>query len=307
MGARSYAVIGVGAVGGWYGSRLALAGHAVHWVARSEREHLAEHGLVVDHPGGRDHLQDLRMEPDGHPDVVLVCTKSTADVGALVASIAGPDSLVVAMQNGFGVEATLAAAVPGRTVLGAMCFTCDNRVGPGHVRHLDYGRVTLGERRADGDAAGITQAVDAVADDLVAAGVPVTREPDLERGRWKKLVWNIPYNGLSVVLDASTHELMADPATRSLAADLMGEVVAASVSRGHAVDAGFVDAMLTDTVKMAPYATSMKLDYDAGRPLEIAAIYDAPLAAARGVGCEMPRTAALAAQLHFLDRRAGAG
>ncbi len=304
---RSYTVIGVGAIGGVYGARLLAAGHPVRWVARSDADHLREHGLVVDLPGGRSHHRDLHVVGPGdllpQSDVVLVCTKTTAGVADLVAEVAGPGTVVVAMQNGLGVEAPLADAAPGATVLGGMCFICSHKDGPGRIRHLDYGGVTLGEHTADGRAAGVTDAVAAVAADLEAAGVAVTREPDLARGRWRKLVWNIPYNGLSVVLDAGTDALMADPATRGLVEALMSEVVGASHACGHGLDEAIIPKLLADTEAMTPYAPSMKLDHDAGRPLELAAIYDAPIAAARAAGYEMPRTAALAAQLHFLDRR----
>ncbi len=304
---RSYTVIGVGAIGGVYGSKLLAAGHPVRWVARSDADHLREHGLAVDLPEGRAHHHDLHVVGPGEPpppsDVVLVCTKTTAGVAELVGEIAGPGTVVVAMQNGLGVEAPLAAAAPGASVLGGMCFICATKVGPGAVAHLDYGGVTLGEHTADGDPAGVTDAVTAVADDFAAAGIAVTREPDLARGRWRKLVWNIPYNGLSVVLDAGTDDLMADPDTRALVEALMREVVGASAACGHGLDEAIVPKLLADTEAMTPYAPSLKLDHDAGRPLELAAIYDAPLAAARAAGFAMPRTAALAAQLHFLDRR----
>jgi 2-dehydropantoate 2-reductase len=183
-----------------------------------------------------------------------------------------------------------------------MCFVCVHKVGPGHVRHLDFGEVSLGEHTADGSPAGVTPAVAGVADDLAAAGVPVRRLDDLATGRWRKLVWNIPFNGLSVVLDAGTDDLMADPATRALARSLMAEVIGAAGACGHPVPERFADDMLRATDAMTPYAPSMKLDHDAGRPLEIGAIYGAPLAAAGAAGFAMPRTAMLAAQLRFLER-----
>jgi 2-dehydropantoate 2-reductase len=117
------------------------------------------------------------------------------------------------------------------------------------------------------------------------------------------LVWNIPYNGLSVVLDAGTDELMTDPSTRALVESLMREVVAGAAACGRVIPDRFVDQMLDDTVRMIPYATSMKLDHDAGRSLELDAIYGTPLARARAAGIEMVRVQALYEQLCFLDAR----
>ncbi len=130
--------------------------------------------------------------------------------------------------------------------------------------------------------------------------------PDLQTGRWQKLVWNIPFNGLSVTLDAGTDEMLADPATRQRAADLMAEVVAAAAACGHGFDPSFADRMLATTETMTPYATSMKLDHDAGRPLELDAIYAAPIAAARAAGQAMPQTEALLDELRRIDARSSA-
>jgi 2-dehydropantoate 2-reductase len=306
---RSYAVIGLGAIGGYYGARLAAAGHPVHFVVRSELDHVRDHGLRVESPFGDLLVRDVAVtdDPSSVPpvDVVLLAVKTTGTEGALrtLRALVGPDTIIVLMQNGLGVEAPIAAAHPANHVLGGMCFICSNKVGPGHIRHLDYGAVTLGEHVDDPAGAGITAAVDAVASDLEGAGLPVQRTENLVTGRWRKLVWNIPYNGLSVVLDAGTDELMADPSTRELVEELMHEVVVAAGRCGHRIEDDFIDYMLRTTDKMRPYKTSMKLDHEAGRPLEIDVIYGAPIAAARQAGFAMIRTAVLYEQLQFLDAR----
>lgn len=304
-------MVGLGAVGGFYGARLAAAGHEVHFIARSDADHVAEHGLLVESPEGDVHLRDVSVHrsPDTVPDVdvVVLAVKTTDTDGALglLEGLVGDDTVVLALQNGLGVEERLAAAVPGTVVLGGMCFLCSNKVGPGHIRHLDYGRVTVGEHDPGG-AAGTTPRVAAVVADLLEAGVAAETVDHLAAGRWRKLVWNIPYNGLSVVLDAGTDELMADPDTRRLVEALMREVVAGAEACGHAIEPDFVHRMLRDTEAMAPYKTSMKLDHEAGRPLELDAIYAAPIAAAAEAeaGYAMVRTEALLAELRFVDRRA---
>jgi 2-dehydropantoate 2-reductase len=95
---------------------------------------------------------------------------------------------------------------------------------------------------------------------------------------------------------------MADAGTRALVRDLMGEVLAGAAACGHPIPERFADTMLADTARMKPYDTSMKLDHRAGRPLEIDAIYTAPLAAAAEAGVTLPRIEVLAQQLRFLDR-----
>jgi 2-dehydropantoate 2-reductase len=306
-GARcSYTVIGLGAIGGYYGARLHQAGARVQFLARSDAGWVRGHGLRVDSPEG-DVVLDVEVRADADEldstDVVIVATKTTATpaVAPVVGRLAGPGTVVVVMQNGLGVEEPFAAAAPEATVIGAMCFMCCNKVGPGHVVHLDEGAVTLGEHRPDGAAAGSTPATEAVAGDLRDARVDTTVLDDLQVGRWKKLVWNIPFNGLSVALDAGTDEIMGDPAVRARAASLMQEVVTAADACGHGFDPAFADQMMATTETMTPYKTSMKLDHEAGRPLELDAIYAAPLAAARAAGADMPSTAALLAELRLLD------
>ena len=307
---RSYAMIGLGGVGGYYGARLAAAGHEVHFIARSDYQHVRTQGLVVESPVGDIALAEVSVHRDASTvpvvDTAIVAVKTTDTAGVLPvvkALVEAGTPTVVAMQNGLGVEQVLADAAAGATVLGAMCFVCTGKVGPGHIRHLDYGRVTVGEHRADGTAAGATAAVSGLVDDLKAAGVPATASTDLAEGRWRKLVWNIPYNGLTVVLDAGTDVLMAAPSTRSLIESLMHEVLAGARACGHPIDEAFLEQMLADTLDMTPYAPSMKLDFAAGRPMELAAIYAAPLAAARAAGCQMVRVAMLHDQLRLLDDR----
>jgi 2-dehydropantoate 2-reductase len=306
----------MGAVGGYYGARLAAAGHELHVVARSDAGHLRRHGLRVESVAGDADLPAgsfaVHTDPATVPpvDVALLAVKTTVGPDAaarLMAPLARPGTVLVAMQNGLGVEDPLATVANGNPVLGAMCFVCTNKVGPGHVRHLDFGRVTLGEHTGDGHPAGVTAAVEAVCADLEAAGVPVQPLADLQDGRWRKLVWNVPYNGLSVVLDAGTDELMANERTCALVREIMFEVLTGAEACGHPIPGSFAHEMLAATAAMRPYATSMKLDADAGRALEIDAIYTAPLTLAAQAGVAMPRTMMLAHQLSYLDARLSAG
>jgi len=315
---RSYCIVGVGGVGGFYGSRLALAGHDVHWVARSDVDHLRAHGLRVTSPRGDTHLTDLSVSGPDDPlpatDVVVVSTKTTANddlANWLGRQLAGRSATVLVMQNGLDVErpfaTALAASAPDAVVLGAMSFICAARLGPGDIEHVDYDRVTVGVFTPDGQPVGPGDhrlaAQDAVVDDLIGAGVPCEGLDDLVAGRWRKLMWNVPFNGLSVVLDATTADMVADPDCRVMVQDLMTEVLSASVGTGHMVDPGAIDALFDSTERMVPYAPSMKLDYEAGRPMELDAIYRVPLEVASAAGVRMPRMAQLWRQLVFLDRR----
>jgi 2-dehydropantoate 2-reductase len=298
----------VGAVGGYYGSRLAVAGHPVRFLARSDATHLRRHGLLVESPNGDVFLEAPEVYDDAAvvpaSDVVLIAVKATNNDGVarvlpqLVGGRSGRSSAVVLLQNGLGGEERLRPACARHPLVGALCFVCINKIGPGHIRHLDYGRVTLAP-----DTLAASGAVDAIAEDLMAAGVPVSVEAELAQARWKKLVWNVPFNGLSVVTGALPQELLADADGRSLVEHLMIEVQAGAAAVGSPIEDEFLARMVDDTVVMRPYLTSMKRDYDARRPLEIEAIFGNPIRAARAAGSELVRMAALYAELSILDRR----
>jgi len=309
MKRRTYAIIGTGALGGFYGGLLARRGFETHFLARSDFAHIRRHGLRVDSSWGSFRLPDVRVwrDPRSMPrcDVVAVALKTTRNglLPDILPHVLAPEGVVLVLQNGIGVEDDVARIVgPGR-VMGGLCFLCSNKVGPGHIRHLDYGAVVLAEHDPRGRPRGITPRMRAIASDFKAAGIPVRLSPDLILARWKKLVWNIPYNGLSVALHATTDELMEDPATRGLVLALMSEVVAGAAAEGRAVPAAFVRKMVRDTERMPPYLTSMRIDYDRRRPMELATMFEAPLERARARGVELPLIDMLYRQLLFLDRR----
>ena len=126
---------------------------------------------------------------------------------------------------------------------------------------------------------------------------------DLATARWKKLIWNIPFNGLSVALNASTDELMDNPESCALARSLMKEVHQAAAACGSVMSGRVIETTLEVTREMVPYDSSMRLDYLNHRPMEVEAIFGNPIRAAIERGCEMPRVQVLYRQLLFLNQQ----
>ena len=306
---RSYAIIGTGALGGFYGARLQRAGCDVHFLVHRDFEHVARHGLICESKDGDFTLPRVNAYRNAHDmprcDAVCVCLKSTQNhlLPELLPPVVKDNGVVLVMQNGLGIEEQVADVVGPDRVMGALCFICTNKVGPGHIRHLDYGTVALGEF----SSRGVSDRMRAIAGDLERAGIPVQLTEDLRVVRWQKLVWNIPYNGLSVILDANTAELMADTHTRQLVEQIMREVVADARACGANVGDEIVPKMLQDTEQMTPYRTSMKIDYDEHRPMEVEAIFGNPLRAAERAGVKSPLVEMLYRQLKFLDERNQSG
>jgi 2-dehydropantoate 2-reductase len=283
----------------------------VHFLLHSDYEYVRAHGLRVDTPLGDFHLPKINayQSPNEMPqvDVAIVAWKSTANkaLEAALPPLMKADSSVLVRLKGWDVELDTARIVGAERVLGGCCFLCSNKVGPGHIQHLDYGRISFGEY-APLLSGSITPRMNRLVEDFRRAGIDMVPTEDLRQTRWMKLMWNIPFNGLSVVLNALTDRIMANPYSAELAASLMREVREAAAGCGSAVDERFIDKMLTDTRKMVPYASSMLLDYQQGRPMEIEAIFGNPLRAAEAAGISAARIEMLYRQLKYLDAaRAG--
>ncbi len=316
-----YAIIGTGAIGGYYGARLQQAGNEVHFLLRSSYEQVRAHGLQIESIDGDfvlPHVNAYNSPADIPPvDVVIVALKTTQNVGLpelLPAMKEG--GAILSLQNGFGVESAIAKTLeknntPVPAILGGLCFICSNQIAPGHFRHLDYGRIVLGAHNQQNQRCAPTPLLNRITTDLVEADIEAEITDDLPMIRWQKLVWNVPYNGLSVVLNATTEEMMADRDVRSLITTLMTEVVTTANAWGEATSPGtsrclcpgIIDRMLSHTEEMTPYRTSMKIDYDERRPLEIEAILNSPIRAARRIGVAVPSITMLQQQLTFLDIR----
>ncbi len=307
---RRYAIIGTGALGGFYGARLARAQMDVHFLLHGDYEHVRDHGLVVESVDGDFTLPEVNAYgsaadmPRCH--VVCLCLKTTANdlLPQLLPPVVADGGVVVVLQNGLGIEERVAGIVGADRVMAGLCFLCSNKVGPGHIRHLDYGYITLADYDASGRGRGITDRMRNIGADFTAAGIPIRFAEDLLLARWKKLIWNVPFNGLSVVHGAATDALMADAHARGLAEQLMREIAAAAkAAAGRVIEEQFIHSQLADTEKMAPYHPSMLLDYQAGRDMEIEAIFGAPLRAAGAAGCATPRLDDLYRQLKSLEAR----
>jgi 2-dehydropantoate 2-reductase len=301
-----YAVLGTGALGGLYGGLLAHAGFDVHFLMRSDCEFTREHGLRVDTPLGNFHLPHPQVygQVDEMPtvDVVLVCWKTTQN-GSLrqaLDHLCGPDTIVLVLQNGWDIERDAADIVGENRVLGGCCFLCSNKIGPGHIHHLDYGRIVFGEY-SSAFAGEITPRMRQIAAEFQQARIDMQAAADLRAVRWRKLMWNIPYNGLSVVLDADTQQLMGNPQTARLAEELMMEVRESARACGIEIEADHMTKMLADTRKMVPYASSMLLDYRSHRPMEVEAIFGNPLRAAIAAGYRPSKIEMLYRQLAYLN------
>ncbi|MDR0885739.1 MAG: 2-dehydropantoate 2-reductase [Clostridiales Family XIII bacterium] len=337
------AIIGTGAIGGYYGSRLHHAGHSVHFLVHSEKEyeHIEKNGLKVD-----SFLGDFSVE---HPliyknvtempkaDLIIIAVKATANdtIFPMIAPLVKDDADttdsektdIILMQNGFGFEKRLALLYPNSRIFGGLCFICSFKDSLGHIRHTDYGAITLAQylvgqdvphddlivvdrsSKDDLDDAldGLhdfkdDEALEALADILRGADIEVSVNHNLVEARIKKLIWNIPYNGLSVICDCNTDVMTQDPSLRLLVRATMEEIREAAYASGIVISEEFLDEMVQLTVDMEPYSPSMRLDYLAGRMMEIEALYTGIIHYASNYGYNMKIVKTLRCQLQYLER-----
>ena len=297
-----YGIIGTGAIGGYYGAKLAHAGQEVHFLLHSDYEYVKQHGLQVDSCDGSFHLDDVNVyqhtEDMPKCDVVLVGLKSVNNgkLPSLLPPLLHNDTLVVLIQNGIGVEDDVQKMFPDVQLAAGLAFICSAKTEPGLVSHQCYGSINLANYSCRDEVL-----MQAVVDEFRQANIE-TGLVEYHEARWKKAVWNMPFNGMTVALHTQTDLLLKNPSTRQLIREQMMEVVATAQHLGvKNLDASFVDKMIETTDAMTPYSPSMRLDYDFHRPMEIYYLYTRPLEIARESGCPMPKLEMLEAELRFLE------
>ena len=297
-----YGIIGTGAIGGYYGAKLAHAGQDVHFLLHSDYEYVKQYGLQVNSCDGSFHLDDVHayQHTEDMPscDVVLVCLKSVNNgkLQSLLPPLLHSKTLVVLIQNGIGVEEDVQNMFPNVQLAAGLAFICSAKTEPGVVNHQCYGSINLANYSCRDEAL-----MQAVVDEFRQANIE-TGLVEYHEARWKKAVWNMPFNGMTVALHTQTDLLLKNKATRQLSREQMMEVVSTAQHLGvKNLDESFVDKMIATTDAMTPYSPSMRLDYDFHRPMEIYYLYTRPLEIAREAGCRMPKLEMLEAELRFLE------
>lgn len=314
-------VVGCGAVGGFYGAKLARAGDEVFFLLRSDYEAVRRHGVQIQSPQG-----DWRVRPKcartpqevGVCDLVLIGLKTTANdqFPALLPPLLGPQTALLTLQNGLGNEELLSRIAPRDQILGGLCFVCLNRVAPGVIQHIDHGQVILGEFQGWPEPR-----THDIAGRFRNAGIPCSVTDDLARAHWEKLTWNVPFNGLGVASAAgweavrsghvpagasrqpclTTDKLLNEARWFALVKELMFEVVRAARGLGLDVATDLPDKQVERTRTMGAYKASTLIDFERGLPLELQSLFLEPRRQAVCAGIPVPRLSSLCGVLERLD------
>lgn len=306
----SWALIGPGAVGLYYGGLLAADGHSLSVLARTDAPALKAQGIILSHvePKTCELINETAVRPAsvvseaaaiGPVDIVMIAAKSTVNeqlLESLKALVEPGRTTMLTLQNGMGNAEFYAGHFPENPVLSGLCFVCVNRVAPGVVENYHPGRVeigSLGDRWPE-----LARAVTAA---FSAAGVKTFFAASLDAALWRKLCWNVPFNGLSIAGGAITCDrILADPALKARARALMEEVRAASAACGHEIADSFFQGQFDVTEKMGAYQPSSLIDFIDGRPVEVDAIWGEPLRRGQSMGLQMPELSKLHQEIRSL-------
>lgn len=298
------AIVGSGAIGLFYGARLERGGEEVHFLMRSGLAEARERGIRVESSEGNQEIGEPRCagesEEIGECDWVVVAIKSTSNrhLQELLRPLVGEKTRLLTLQNGLGNEEELRRLFPANAVSGGLCFVCLNRMSAASVLHIGRGSLLLGDW-----GGGISEELEQIAAGWKKGGVDVMVTPRLMEARWRKLMWNIPFNGLSVVEGGiPVDQILADEKKLARCRRLMEEVRGVANFLGIGIEESYVDYQIERTRPMGAYRPSTLLDFLEGREMEIEAIWEKPLQIAMDAGIEVPDLQAVTEELRRSKR-----
>ncbi len=323
----SIAIIGTGAVGGYYGARLWESGkYDVKFQMRGENYDVSiRDGLRVDSIDGDIFIPPTQLEAFTNPedigpvDWVIVSIKSSSleDIPDLIYPLIDSGrTRILAIMNGL-IEEDLIEILKKSVgedfcaaLYGGMALVCSNKTGPGHISHSYAGLISGGvaiSRENFNDQ----ENQQAFRDLWAPTSIDIAYEQSLLGGRWRKCLWNLPFNGISVAMNGITvDKIVNDPGLRRLASEIMDETVTAANAdlAAHGFGEEFYlteedkNKMMNLSDNMGAYRTSTMIDFVEGRPLEVHYMFTKPVERARSLGIHVPYLETIVTQIQALER-----
>jgi 2-dehydropantoate 2-reductase len=304
------AIIGVGAIGGYIGTRLALAGEDVTFIARGANlEALRSRGIrLVSADGGEQCVPKVTATGDyaaaGAQDIVILAMKAhqVEAVAAEVPKLFGPDTVVVPMQNGIPYwyfhrhagelagtrvqsvdpHGLIGENIPCERVIGCVVYPAAELVSPGVIKHVEGNRFPVGE--PDGTT---SERIARVSDCFVRSGLQAPILSDIRAEIWLKLWGNLTFNPISALSRATLADICRYPPSRDIAAAMMTEAQAVAGQLGITFRVS-LEKRIAGAEKVGHHKTSMLQDVEAARTLEIDALLGSVVELARLTGTPTP-------------------
>ena len=287
----SILIVGAGAIGSFYGAILKKAGCSVSTVLRSEYEAVKANGIRISSPLGDlsyqpDHVYRDGDTPVEEPDYLILCVKVLPgiDRAALVKPWMGSNTRLVLIENGLDIERELADAYPDNPIVSCLAFIAASRTEPGVVEHKAYGKLVMGRYPE-----GIDDNCRELSQLFIDGGINIDLSEQVVGERWRKCLWNTPFNPLSVIANgADTKTILDTEGGEDLIRAMIREVMDVAAAEGYPMEDKVIEQNINGTRKMPPYKNSMALDYLNGRPIEREAVLGNVVAIAQRHGIPVP-------------------
>ncbi len=299
-----FLILGAGGIGCYYGARLLTAGHRCTFVARGDHlQALQARGLEVHHPefnfaGAVDAIDMTSLINERHADdydVALSCLKggATAEIMELLSTWLGNTELkLLSLQNGVDNEPLIAGKIGDARTLGGLAVRIGGHiVEPGIVHATGPAQIIMGPWPNSAEQPDAERFAQTLATQLNEAAVPTQVSADIRYELWRKLLINNSMNPLSALTGKDTRTLTSDPVLRPIIHAIMTETAKVALAEGVNLGVEDVEEMFELICGFDAIKTSMLVDREKGRPLELDGISGAVLSRARRLGIDTPLTA----------------
>jgi 2-dehydropantoate 2-reductase len=299
------AVMGAGAVGGYFGARLAAASNEVAFIARGL--HLAalrQEGLDLESFQGNLKVRDALFTDDpsqvGVVDLVLFCVKSydTEAAAAILSSLIGDGTVILSLQNGVDNADKIAQRWGSQRTLAGVVYIGSELLQPGKIKHSSGGKIVFGE--LDGEVRDTSRAVEQV---LSSARISCEVSRAIRNVQWRKLLWNAPFCAISCLTHATVKEIVESESLTKLALDCMMEVRAAAKTQAIDLDPALFEETVNFSKSLGDFKPSMLQDFEGGKPLEYEAFNGIVVELLRRAGKEAPTNQVFYGTLKYLDKK----
>ncbi len=304
------AAMAAGAVGGYFGARLAAAGHDVSFIARGALlEAIQRNGLKIDSTLGNLHLKEAKATSDpnevGPVDVVLFAVKlwDTEKAAEQARPMVGPATRVITFQNGVDAVERIAPILGAEQTIGGSAYIASVMASPGVISHTSgFARMVCGRIDGKPDAR-----LDAFADAAKAAGIEIKVSPAMDVERWQKFVFLVGVSSVTASMRMPLGAIREDPDTRAFFHQIMREVLAVGRAKGVALPADFADQQMKFALDAAPASMKASLahDLERGNRLEVDWLAGKVSTLGRELGVPTPANDAVYAvlKLHRMGRQ----
>ena len=299
------AVMGAGAVGGYFGAKLAVAGHSLSFIARGKQlETMQRSGLTIESSQGDLHVKDAVFIADatkvGNVDLVLFCVKSYDTTGAAeqITPLVGAETQILSLQNGVDNTDKISRLWGNNRTVAGVVYIGAAITRPAVIQHSAGGRIIFGALDGAGD-----ERATHVHQILAAAGIPCEISAEIRKAQWRKLLWNAAFCAISCLTHATVKDIVESDSLRSVAIDCMQEVITAGKTQAVSLEAALMEETLAFSRSLGDFKPSMLQDLEAGKALEYEAFNGIVVQLLRQAGKEAPINQVFYRALGYLDQK----